>query len=232
MGSNRDNVTILRTESPTALDDIEQQRNSHPLIRTETDDTTRNPFRDSTAATSDAALVSPTSADPFKSDITTKEHRRTDSTSTVTGGTGGVTAIQPVPQRPLQDMGSSFLAEDQGRTNIPAPRSLDLPTTPGPQHMYAGGRAIPARMSGPGEGMRIRRTLAEAQEEEEEVERERREGRWWTDWLCGLKEKKDPGGQVSLLQSSRAPVMLRLPAHVASFLKLSLLQDGRTNPFE
>jgi len=57
-------------------------------------------------------------------------------------------------------------------------------------------------MSAP-EGMRVRRTVAEIQEQEEDMERERTEGRWWTDWLCGLKERRDPSGQ-----------------------------GGRTNPFE
>lgn len=107
--------------------------------------------------------------------------------------------MQPTPQRPvLQALGSStFLTEEPQEVRIPGPRPLELPTTPAPQHLHEGGGKIPARMSGPPEGMRVRKTAAQVQEEEEELERERRDGRWWTDWLCGLKEKGDPNGQVS-----------------------------------
>ncbi|QRV79401.1 hypothetical protein RhiJN_07416 [Ceratobasidium sp. AG-Ba] len=188
-GSNRDSATRVRTDSPTALDDLEQQRSS--LTRIETADTERNPFRDAAAAESNPALalMTPTSADPFAN----KKHERSDSMSTVTGE-----PAQPIPQRPiLQASGSSFLTEEPGAIRIPPPRPLDIPTTPAPQHVYEGGGAVPARMSGPREGMRVRRTAAEAEEDEEEIERERQEGRWWTDWLCGLKEKRDPNGQVS-----------------------------------
>ncbi|KAB5595997.1 Mitogen-activated protein kinase organizer 1 [Ceratobasidium theobromae] len=200
-GSNRGGATILRSESPTTLDDIEQQHNPHRLVRTETDDTTRNPFRDPAAAASDAALVSPKSANPFQPDVASRGRERADSTSTITGGT---TPVQPTPQKPL---GSAFFIEENG-AHVPAPRPLDLPTTPAPQHIYVGGGAVPAKMSGPGEGMRIRRTLVETREEEEELERERIEGRWWTDWLCGLKEKRDPAGQ-----NHKGPV------HVATYAK-------------
>ena len=197
-GSKRDSATRLRTDSPTPLDDLEQQRNSSHLTRTQTDDTARNPFRDPAAAASDAALMSPATGDPFQP--STSRVQRSDSVSTVTGGT---TPVQPTPQRPvLQAMGSSYVGDGQERAHAPTPRPLDLPTTPAPQHLYEGGGIVPAPVSGR-EGMRIRRTLAERQEEEEELERERRDGRWWTDWLCGLKEKSDPSGQ-----------------------------GGRTNPFE
>ncbi|KAG9103042.1 hypothetical protein FRC06_000369 [Ceratobasidium sp. 370] len=199
--SSRDAPTRLRTDSPTALDDLEQQRNS--LTRIGTADTARNPFRDPVAAGSNAELMSPTSSVPFQSDIEQKKHGRSDSMSTVTGETAG--PAQPAPQRPiLQASGSSTLfTQEPGSVRVPPPRPLDIPTTPAPQHVYEGGGPVPARISGPREGMVVKRTVAEIQEEEEELERERRDGRWWTDWLCGLKETKDPGGQ-----------------------------GGRTNPFE
>jgi len=193
--SSRDAPTRLQTVSPTPVDDLEQQRDS--LTRTETADTARNPFRDP-VATDAVALMSPTSAEPFQ-----KKHVRSDSMSTVTGGTAGL--AQPTPQRPiLQASGSSTLfTQEPGRVRVPPPRPLDIPTTPAPQHVYEGGGPVPARVSGPREEMVVRRTVAEVQEEEDELERERRDGRWWTDWLCGLKERRDPAGQ-----------------------------GGRTNPFE
>ncbi|KAG9099240.1 hypothetical protein FS749_001747 [Ceratobasidium sp. UAMH 11750] len=90
--SSRDAPTRLRTDSPTVLDDLEQQRNS--LSRIETADTARNPFRDPASGSSDAvALMSPTSAVPFQSDIGQKKSGRSDSMSTVTGETGG--PVQP-----------------------------------------------------------------------------------------------------------------------------------------
>lgn len=194
--SARENATRIRSDSPTPLDDLEQQRYS--LARSESTDTARNPFRDPAAAESEStlALMSPTSADPFAS----KKHERSDSTSTVTGE-----PVQPVPQRPiLQASGSSsFFTREPGAVRMPPPRPLDIPTTPAPQHVYEGGGPVPARMSGLGEGIRVRRTASEEQDEEEEIERERRDGRWWTDWLCGLKERRDSYGQ-----------------------------GGRTNPFE
>ncbi|KAG8746352.1 hypothetical protein FRC10_005341 [Ceratobasidium sp. 414] len=193
--SSRNAPTRLQTISPTPLDDLEQQRNS--LARIETADTSRNPFRDPTA-TDAVAFMSPTSADPFQ-----KKHGRSDSMSTVTGETAG--PAQPAPRRPiLQASGSSTLfTQEPGSVRVPPPRPLDIPTTPAPQHVYEGGGSVPARMSGPPEGMMVKRTVAEIQEEEEELEREGRDGRWWTDWLCGLKERRDPAGQ-----------------------------GGRTNPFE
>ncbi|KAG8691382.1 hypothetical protein FRC11_004495 [Ceratobasidium sp. 423] len=198
-GSTRGSATVLRTESPAPLDDIEQRRHSAQPGRVNTADVARNPFRDPAGAASDVALVTPTTADPF-TEASSEGRERSDSTSTITGG---VTPVQPVPKRPtLETMGSSFLGGAQGKAHAPTPRPIDLPTTPAPQHVYAGGGTVPARISGP-EGMRIRRSVAEVQEEEEELEREKRDGRWWTDWLCGLKERKDPGGQ-----------------------------GGRTNPFE
>ncbi|KAG8777939.1 hypothetical protein FRC12_000113 [Ceratobasidium sp. 428] len=197
-GSNRDTSTRLRTDSPTPLDDLEHQRRS--LTRIETADTGRNPFRDPSVAESDAAvaLMTPASTDPFEQ----KKHGRTDSMSTVTGGTG---PVQPTPQRPiLQASGSSMLfTQEPGSVRVPPPRPLDIPTTPVPQHRYEGGGPVPVRMSSPQEAMRARRTVAQIQEDEEEFDREQRDGRWWTDWLCGLKERKDPNGQ-----------------------------GGRTNPFE
>ncbi|CAE7066061.1 unnamed protein product [Rhizoctonia solani] len=194
-GSNRGSATIVRTESPTALDDLEQQRDSAQPARAKTDNPAGNPFQDPAGAASEVALVTPTTTDPFKPE----ERQRSDSTSTITGG---VTPVQPVPKRPTLDAAqSSFLGGTHDRA-APTPRPIDIPTTPAPQHVYEGGGAVPARISGP-EGMRIRRTVAEAQEEEEELEREKRDGRWWTDWLCGLKERRDAGGQ-----------------------------GGRTNPFE
>lgn len=197
-GSNRGSVTILRTESPTPLDDLEQQRASAQLVRAKTD-AASNPFQDPAGAASDVALVTPTTPDPFRPEDSPGGRGRSDSTSTITGG---ITPVQPVPKRPtLETMESSFVGGPRDR-NMPTPRPIDVPTTPAPQHIYEGGGAVPARISGP-EGMRIRRTVAEAQEEEEELEREKRDGRWWTDWLCGLKERRDPGGQ-----------------------------GGRTNPFE
>lgn len=193
--SSRNSASILRVHSPTPLDDVEQQRSSRQLMRTDTADTTSNPFKDPAASASDAALMSPTSADPFRPGAKAKEHTRGDSVSTVTGAE----PVQPTPQRPiLQAMGSStFFTEEPQEGRIPRPRSLDLPTTPAPQHAYEGGGRVPARMSGPPAGMRVRKTAVQLQEEEEEMERERREGRWWTDWLCGLKERGDPSGQVS-----------------------------------
>ncbi|KAF8757291.1 MFS general substrate transporter [Rhizoctonia solani] len=189
--------------SPTALDDLEQQRGSAQLARTDTDNTTRNPFRDSAGVTSEVALVSPATADPFKPNGSPKERPRSDSTSTITGG---ITPVQPVPKRPtLETFDSSFLGS-QNRGHAPTPAPIDLPTTPAPQHAYEGGGAVPARMSGP-EGMRIRRTATHVQEEEEDLEREKRDGRWWTDWLCGLKERRDPGGQV---RRSHEPIRVRL----------------------
>ncbi|KAJ1304563.1 hypothetical protein OPQ81_005704 [Rhizoctonia solani] len=191
-GSARGSVTILRTESPTLLDDLEQQRASTQLVHANRDNAARNPFRDPSGAASDVALVTPTTADPFRSDDGADGRQRSDSTSTITGG---VTPVQPVPKRPtLQTLESSFVGETRDRAHMPTPRPIDVPTTPAPQHVYEGGGAIPARISGP-EGMRMRRTVAEAQEDEEELEREKRDGRWWTDWLCGLKERKDPSGQ-------------------------------------
>ncbi|CAE6430970.1 unnamed protein product [Rhizoctonia solani] len=199
-GSTRGSVTILRTESPTSLDDLEQQRASARLVRTNTGDAARNPFQDPAGTASDVALVTPTTADPFGTEGTPEERKRSDSTSTITGG---ITPVQPVPKRPtLETLESSFLGGGQDKAHAPVPRPIDIPTTPAPQHAYEGGGAVPARISGP-EGMRIRRAVAEAQEDEEELEREKRDGRWWTDWLCGLKERRDPGGQ-----------------------------GGRTNPFE
>ncbi|CUA66844.1 hypothetical protein RSOLAG22IIIB_00293 [Rhizoctonia solani] len=198
--STRGSVTILRTESPTALDDLEQQRASAQSTRAKAHDTDKNPFQDPAGTSSEIALVTPTTADPFRPEDSPGDRQRSDSTSTITGG---VTPVQPIPQRPkLDTLESSFLGGTQDRAHAPTPRPIDIPTTPAPQHAYEGGGAVPARISGP-EGMRIRRTVAEAQEEEEELEREKRDGRWWTDWLCGLKEKRDPGGQ-----------------------------GGRTNPFE
>ncbi|KAG9126210.1 hypothetical protein FRC07_004428 [Ceratobasidium sp. 392] len=190
--SSRDTSTRLRTDSPTALDDLEHQRRS--LTRIESADTTRNPFRDPAAADSDAvALMSPSSTNAFSTEQ--KKQGRTDSMSTVTGETAG--PVQPTPQRPiLQASGSSTLfTQEPGSIRAPPPRPLDIPTTPAPQHRYEGGGAIPARMSEPREGTRAMRAVAEVQEEEEELEREQREGRWWTDWLCGLKERRDPNGQ-------------------------------------
>lgn len=199
--SSRNGATILRADSPTPLDDIEQQRNSRQLVRTETAETTSNPFKDPAASPSEAALMSPTSADPFRPSAKARERTRGDSVSTVTGAE----PVQPTPQRPiLQASGSStFFTEEPEGVRIPRPQPLDLPTTPAPQHLYEGGGKVPANMSGPPDGMRIRKTVAQVQEEEEELERERRDGRWWTDWLCGLKERGDPSGQ-----------------------------GGRTNPFE
>ncbi|CAE6517838.1 unnamed protein product [Rhizoctonia solani] len=197
--STRGNATILRTESPTALDDLEQQRASAPPTRAKTDDAARNPFQDPAGAGSEIALVTPTTTNPFRPVNSPEERPRSDSTSTITGAT----PVQPVPRRPtLETLESSFLGESREGAHVPAARPIDIPTTPAPQHVYEGGGAVPARISGP-EGMRIRRTVADAQEDEEELEREKRDGRWWTDWLCGLKERRDPGGQ-----------------------------GGRTNPFE
>ncbi|CAE6472350.1 unnamed protein product [Rhizoctonia solani] len=198
MDNTRGNVTILRTDSPTALDDLEQQRASTQSARAKTDNA-GNPFQDPAGA-SEIALVTPNTTDPFRPGGSSRERQRSDSASTITGG---VTPVQPVPQRPaLNALESSFLGGAQDRDHAPAPRPIEIPTTPAPQHVYEGGGAVPARISGP-EGMRIRRSVAQAQEEEEELEREKQDGRWWTDWLCGLKEKRDPGGQ-----------------------------GGRTNPFE
>ncbi|KDN45194.1 hypothetical protein RSAG8_05109, partial [Rhizoctonia solani AG-8 WAC10335] len=194
--STRGNATILRTESPTALDDLEQQRASAPPTRAKTDDAARNPFQDPAGAGSEIALVTPTTTNPFRPVNSPEERPRSDSTSTITGAT----PVQPVPRRPtLETLESSFLGESREGAHVPAARPIDIPTTPAPQHVYEGGGAVPARISGP-EGMRIRRTVADAQEDEEELEREKRDGRWWTDWLCGLKERRDPGGQGGLRQ--------------------------------
>ncbi|CAE6414931.1 hypothetical protein ACGC1H_007093 [Rhizoctonia solani] len=198
MDNTRGNVTILRTDSPTALDDLEQQRASAQAGRAKTDDG-GNPFQDPSGAASEVALVTPNTTDPFRPGGSSGERQRSDSASTITGG---VTPVQPIPQRPaLNTIESTFLGA-QDRDHAPTPRPIEIPTTPAPQHVYEGGGAVPARISGP-EGMRIRKTVAQVQEEEEELEREKQDGRWWTDWLCGLKERRDPGGQ-----------------------------GGRTNPFE
>ncbi|KAH7339599.1 hypothetical protein B0J17DRAFT_716607 [Rhizoctonia solani] len=153
-GSTRGSVTILRTESPTALDDLEQQQGFGRLAHTNTGDAARNPFQDPAGTTSDVALVTPTTADPFRTEGTPEERKRSDSTSTIRGG---ITPVQPVPKRPtLETLESSFLGGGQDRAHAPIPRPIEIPTTPAPQHAYEGGGAVPARISGP-EGMRIRR---------------------------------------------------------------------------
>lgn len=61
----------------------------------------------------------------------------------------------------------------------------------------------------------------ETREEEEELERERIEGRWWTDWLCGLKEKRDPAGQVSLFPQSKSCYYFAFALLLISFVKFT-----------
>ncbi|PVF96708.1 hypothetical protein CPB86DRAFT_798639 [Serendipita vermifera] len=89
------------------------------------------------------------------------------------------------PDRPiLRASSSSFNTPEQSATkqrpksNLPPPRPLDLPeeVTAPPQ---------PMRTASP---VLYERSEADIQDDDELEAREAKEGRWWTDWICGCRE--------------------------------------------
>lgn len=98
---------------------------------------------------------------------------------------------------------------ERPKSDLPPPRPLDLPEEVRVEQM---------RGTGP---MRIERRVGQ----DERTGQERDEGRWWTDWLCGCRE----GGKNGEDQVSHRIFAVLLLRHRSC---LSLLQAGRTNPFE
>ncbi|CAG8589834.1 9262_t:CDS:2, partial [Acaulospora colombiana] len=90
------------------------------------------------------------------------------------------------PDRPvLRASSSSYSATEhtptkqRPKSNLPAPRPLDLPeeVTAPPQP--------PMRKASP---VLYERSEADIQDDDELEAREAKEGRWWTDWICGCRE--------------------------------------------
>lgn len=83
----------------------------------------------------------------------------------------------------------------QKRSTLPTPKPLDLPreiSPPPPQ---------PGRISPP----TLQRTEADIMDDDELAEREAQQGRWWTDWLCGCKER----GRLGQDQVSQTSKLIR-----------------------
>jgi hypothetical protein len=90
------------------------------------------------------------------------------------------------PDRPILRASSTSYSTNEASTtkqrpksNLPPPRPLDLPeeVTAPPQP--------PMRKPSP---VLMERSEADIQDDDELEAREAREGRWWTDWLCGCRE--------------------------------------------